>query len=120
MYPDVTEDGRISRSKKVTIGVYNDFDEACLNGNDLLQILEGKFELHQFPDGRKSSKERFSKNGGCFGSKKSLITNLAYLRTPFKFYAKIDTLKHDPINEAINDVLDSVKRYKAYRLTDEG
>lgn len=111
-----TEDGSISRNKVVTIGVYDTFEDACKKGNELLETLENKFDLHRFPDGSKASKQRFSKNGGTFGSKKTLITNLAYLKTPFEFYATIEALKHTPIVEAIDDVVDSSKRYRSYKL----
>lgn len=111
-----TEYRSTSKNKIVTIGVYNTFEDACRNGNNLLETLESKFKLHQFPDGRKASKERFSKNGGCFGSKNTLVTNLAYLKTPFEFYAKIETLKYNHIDEAIEDVVSSSKRYRSYKL----
>lgn len=109
-----TEDGCTSKNKMVTIGVYDTFEDACQNGNNLLEVLESKFELHQFPDGSKASKERFSKNGGAFGSKKTLVTDLAYLKTPFKFYAEIETLNYNPIDEVIDEVVSSSKRYKDY------
>lgn len=111
-----TEDGSTSRNKMVTIGVYDTFEDACLNGNNMLETLESKFELHQFPDGRKASKERFSKNGGCFGSKNTLVTNLAYLKNPFEFYAKIETLKYNPIDDVIENVVGASKRYRNYKL----
>ena len=57
----------LGKNKMITIGVYDTFDDACKNGNNLLEVLESKFELHQYPDGTKASKERFSKN---LGSKK--------------------------------------------------
>ena len=105
------EDGNTFKIKKVTIGVYDTFEDACQNGNNLLEILESKFKLHQFPDGRRAARERFGKNGGCFGSKNTLITNLAYLKTPFEFYAKIETLKYTPIDEVIEEVVNASKRY---------
>lgn len=111
-----TEDGSTSKNKMVTIGVCDTFEDACQNGNNLLKVLESKFELHQFPDGRKASKERFSKNGGCFGGKKTLVTNLAYLKTPFEFYAKIETLKYNPIDKAIESVVSASKRYIDYKM----
>lgn len=110
-----SEDSSTSRNKEVTIGVYDTFEDACKNGNNLLETLESKFELHQFPEGKKAPKERFSKTGGCFGNKKNLVTNLAYLKTPFEFYASIETLKYDSIDEAINNVIDSSKRYRSYK-----
>lgn len=103
-------------NKKVTIGVYDTFDDACLNGNDLLEKLESKFDLHTFPSGIKAKRKRFSKNGGCFGSKNTLVTQLAYLKTPFEFYASITTLRHSPIDESIDEVVESVKKYREYKL----
>lgn len=111
------ECGNTSRNEVVTIGVYDTFEDACKHGNDLLEFLESKFELHQFPNGSTASKERFSKNGGCFGSKKTLVTDLAYLQTPFEFYAKIETLKYNPIDEVIEDVISASKRYRNYKLS---
>jgi hypothetical protein len=109
------EDNYTSRNKTVTIGVYDTFEDACANGNNLLETLEGKFELHSFPKGNKAQRERFSKNGGCFGEKKILITNLAYLKTPFEFYAKIDTLKYNDITDSIEEVVNAAKRYQIYK-----
>lgn len=109
------EDDYTSRSNKVTIGVYDDFDKACENGNKLLEELESRFKLHEFPNGKGFAKrERFSKNGGCLGGKKDLITNLAYLRTPFQFFIKITTLKYDDIGDVIDRVVESSERYKKY------
>jgi len=111
------EDDFTSRTKNVTIGVYDDFDEACKYGNELMENLESKFPLHEFPDGRKAKKKRFSKNGGCFGSKHDLITNLAYLKTPFEFYAKITTLRYGVIDDMITDVVGATKRYRQYKVS---
>jgi len=39
----------VSKTKTATIGVYDDFDDACKSGNKLLEEMESKFELHVFP-----------------------------------------------------------------------
>ena len=120
-YSDAPKDERYStiKNKTITIGVYDDFDEACKNGNIALEHLESRFKLHVFPSGAKASKERFSKKGGCFGSKKTLISDIAYLKTPFRFFAKITTLKHDPVKSTIDSVLESVDRYREYKKTEK-
>lgn len=107
--------GSTHKDKMVTIGVYDDFDEACVAGNGLMENLESKYPLYTFPDGSTAKKERFSKNGGCFGMKNDLISNLAYLKTPFSFFAKITTLHYDNVGEVIEDVTRSVKRYQDYK-----
>jgi hypothetical protein len=101
-----------SRNKEVTIGVYDDFDDACKGGNKVLEYLETKYKLNP----NYNRKERFSKNGGCFGSKRTLISNLAYIQTPFTFYAKITTLKYeDSIEDVIDSVANSVSNYRKYK-----
>lgn len=105
------DDDYTNRNKTITIGVYDDFENACKEGNKNLEILEDNFKLNP----NYNRKERFSKNGGCFGSKKNLITNLAYLKTPFEFYAKITTLRYDSIGDTIDIVIDSVKRYRNFK-----
>ena len=110
-----TEDEYTWKNKMITIGVYDTFEKACRKGNNLLEALEDKFELHQYPDGTKASKERFSKNGGILGGKKNLVSNLAYLKTPFVFYAKIETLDYSPIDGVIEDVVSASKRYINYK-----
>lgn len=102
-------------SKTLTIGVYDTFEDACINGNKTLENLEGRFSTHVFPDGRTAKKDRFSKNGGCFGRSVNIVTNLAYLKTPFEFYAKITTLNYAPFNETIDEVMNSINKYKNAR-----
>ena len=85
---------------------------SCLQNE---MILESLFDLHVFPSGIAAKRERFSKNGGPFGSKKNLITDMAYLKTPFRFFAKITTLEYDNIEGVVNSVLDSIKKYKVYQ-----
>ena len=109
------EDGMTSQNKKVTIGVFDDYDKAAIEGNKALEIFEKYYKLHTFPNGRTTTKERFSKNGGCFGSEKNLISPLAYLKTNFDFYAKIETLHYFDIEETINEVNECTKRYSEYK-----
>jgi hypothetical protein len=40
---------------------------------------------------------------------------LAYLKTPFEFYAKIETLEYSPIDEVIENVVSALKRYINYK-----
>ena len=77
------------KSKKITIGVFDTLDEAIVEGNKALEVFENQFDLNT----AWNRKERFSKNGGCFGEPKRLITALGYLQTSFDFYAKITKLK---------------------------
>jgi len=106
-------------SKTITIGVFDTLDEAIVEGNKVLEILESKFDIHTFPDGRKANKEKFGKNNGCFGSANRLVTDLAYLRTPFSFFVKIEKLTYGEVETIITEVLDAGKRYKEHKLTEQ-
>jgi len=109
------EDGHTSRRNTVTIGVYDNFDEACTEGNKALVVMESKYKLNP----NRNKRKRFSKNGGCFGSKKSLVSNLAYLQTPFAFYANITTLSFGDVSETIEAVTASLNRYRAFKSKQE-
>ena len=108
-----------SRNETVTIGVYDSFHDACKDGNKVLIKLEGKFPIHKFPSGNEAEIERFSENGGCLGRRKTLVSNLAYLKTPFQFFAKITKLTYDDIDTIVDDATDACKRYKNYKLNEE-
>lgn len=107
------------KNKTITIGVFDNLEEAIVEGNKALEALENNFEFHSFPDGSKAEKERFGLSNGCFNSPKKLITDLAYLKTPFSFFAKITKLFYDDIEETINVVLESRKRHLEYKLSEK-
>jgi len=101
------------KSKTITIGVFDTLEEAIVEGNKALEVFEKRFKLNP----HYNKKDRFSKNGGCFGYPQRLITPLAYLQTPFDFYAKITQLKYDDVEQTIVEVLEAAKRYKEYRVS---
>lgn len=100
------------KTKTITIGVFDTFEEAIVEGNKAMEVFEKYFKVNTYWN----KKDRFSKNGGCFGTPNRLITPLAYLQTPFDFYAKIEQLKYNDVDETIIEVLDAVKRYKEYKF----
>lgn len=97
------------KTRTVTIGVYDTFEEVMIEGYKQLELLESTFPLHKFPSGKQANKERFSLNGGAFGTKKTLITNLAYLKTPFDFYFKITELKYLSLEDSLLLVMEDMK-----------
>jgi hypothetical protein len=73
-----------------TIGIFDDFDSACNAGNNFLEEqLESRFQRCESVG---SQRNRFNQDS-MFGTKRDLVTNSGYLDTPFKFFAKITTLK---------------------------
>lgn len=91
--------------KEFTLALTETAQEAYDAGNSFLEKLEARFTLHEFPSGLKAKKERFSKNGGAFGTPKHLITNMAYLNTPFAFFAKVTKLNMSSAEDYINSIL---------------
>ena len=99
-----------ARTKTITIGIYDDIQDAYQHGNQALEVLESKFPLN--PNYNK--RERFSANGGPFGFPNHLITDLAYLRTPFSFFAKVTKLEFGDISDTIDEVMAAKARYDDY------
>jgi len=106
-------------SQTVTLGVFDTFSDAALEGNAALKELEKTFPLHSFPDGSQAKPERFSKHGGPFGTANNLVTNLAYLKTPFQFFAKITSLQSPELMSVVQDVIREVREYREYRDSDK-
>ena len=103
------------KSKRITLGVFDTLEEAIVEGNKAMEVFEKYFKLNT----AWNRKDRFSKNGGCFGEPKRLITNLAYLQTQFSFYAKITKLTYADVDQTISEVLEANERYKlSETLTD--
>lgn len=100
-------------NKTTTIGVYDTFEDAIVGGNNALKVMEANFNLHIFPDGKPAYNNHFGKTNGAFNSPKTLVTNLAYLKTPFWFCAKITDLDFSELQETINKVNEEVKTYQS-------
>ena len=82
------------KNKIITIWVYNTIKQAIENWNKELLKLESRYEKNiHYP------LSRFSEN-------KKLITNLAYLTTPFTFFFSITELKY----KDLDIVLDNIKK----------
>ena len=106
-YSDIPNSyGSTCRSNTITIGVYGTLEEAITEGNNSLEVFEKQFKLNT----AWNRKERFTKQV-------RLISELAYLQTPFNFFAKITTLQYSNLEEKINNVVTSTKRYKQYKYS---
>ena len=112
-YNDAPKDEFLSgyTQKTITIGVYDTQNEAITNGNKTLEKFEKYFPLNH----NWNVKERFSNNGGPFGEPKHLVTNTAWIITPFSLVAEITVLDFQDVEETIYKVLDAQKRYKEYK-----
>lgn len=117
-YTDVKNNEKDSKMPMTTIGVYDGAQEAYDAGNKVCELLESRYKLHVFPVGE-ARKERFSKNGGPFGRPNHLITDLAYLTTPFNFFLKVTKLKYNDLDEVLNEAEQARKRLIEYRNKQE-
>lgn len=116
-YNDVSKDSSETQHKfkTLTIGVFDTVDDAITEGNKALEVFEKHFKLNP----HWNRKERFSKNGGAFGSMHNLISDSAYLTTPFTFYAKITKLNYYDVESTILEVVEATKRYRAYKHSED-
>lgn len=101
--------------KTITIGVYDTQNEAIANGNKALEVFEKHFPLNP----HWNVKERFSKNGGPIGDPKHLVTDMAWITTPFSLSANITVLDYMDVEATINNVLEAQKRYKEYKKNED-
>lgn len=82
---------------KITLGVYDSVDDANAQANALLREMEGRYPLHVFPDGRKAARPIFGEPYGHCGPL-ALVSEMAYLKTPFCFFLSVKRLKYaDPM-----------------------
>lgn len=90
------------KSDVVTIGVYDSFDEAIDNGNEVLKMLSDNFKFYG---------SKFGKNNGPFGSPTMLVCSA------FKYpevFCKITKLKYFDIKQTMNNALNSEKEYREW------
>jgi hypothetical protein len=102
-------------SKTITIGVFDTIEEAYEKGNAALEKFEKRFKFN--PNYNRS--RRFSKNGGPFGLPEHLIGESTWIQTPFQLFAKIETLKYEPVEDAIDEALAGIARYKDWKIRNE-
>lgn len=94
-------------SKTITIGIYDSYDEAVKVANNMLENeLESRFPLNKAWNRKERFGERFNTN---------LISDMAYLTTPFSFFAHIKKLEFSSVSNVIDEVLVSESRYKEWR-----
>jgi hypothetical protein len=94
-------------SKTITVGIYNTYEEAVQAGNIMLETeLESRFPLNK----NYMKKNRFGET-----YTKYLISDLAYLTTPFSFFARIKKLEISSISEAVDGALNAEIRYKEWK-----
>lgn len=104
------EYGTEYKNKTITIGIADTLEEAVLEGNKVLNILAEHFEVR--PEDKFSTK-------GFFGKPKRLATNTCYPTKGVQYFAKIETLKFDSLNETIGETFKASDRYRKFRNSEQ-
>lgn len=101
-----------SESKTITIGIFDTLEEAIAEGNKCIDVLSKYFEVR--------SDDRFAMVS-LFGLPRRLVTNCCYRTKGISYFAKIEKLKFDDLNETINMTFEAFERFKKYKknLEDE-
>ena len=97
-------------NKTITIGIADTLEEAVIEGNKVLNILAEHFEVR--PD------DKFSTNG-YFGLPERLVTNTCYPTKRVQYFAKIETLNFDSLNETIDETFKAYDRYKEFKNSEQ-
>jgi hypothetical protein len=94
-------------SKTITVGIYNTYEEAVQAGNAMLAAeLESRFPLNP----NYNYKQRFGEKWT-----ETLISDLSYLTTPFRFFAHIKKLNLGSVGDAVEEALKAEARYKEWK-----
>lgn len=92
-------------SREVTIGVYDNIDDAVNNGNNALNKLKKYFPIN----------ECFSKNGGAFGGIRNLIVDWSHKKTKASVYCKITKLHYDDLESVMEECVATQNKYDDWR-----
>jgi hypothetical protein len=97
-------------SKTITVGIFDTYEEAVQAGNAMLEAeLESRFPLNK----NYMKKNRFGEN-----YTKYLISDLAYLTTPFSFFSHIKKLELGSVGAAIEEAVKAVNRYREWKKSE--
>lgn len=110
--PKYSEDDSAQHlTKIVTLGVFDNKEDANTSGNKFLEVLETKYKLNP----NYNVKQRLGV--GRYNS--NLIADLGYIQTPFSFFLKITELKYQDFEQSITDVTEAIKRYRQFKSAAE-
>lgn len=99
-----------TRSKTITIGIYDTLEEAVEEGNKTMKVLSEYFDVRV--------EDRFAVRG-LFGRPDRLVSNCCYTTKGVVYFANITTLNFDDISEAITEAFKARDRYKRYKESED-
>lgn len=92
------------RNKTITVGVFDTLDEAIIEGNKALAVLSKRFEVR--------ADDRFDRTN--LGSPLRLVTNTCYPTKGVQYFAKIQKLNFDNLEQSINEAFEASERYRDF------
>lgn len=99
--------------KTITVGIFNNIEDAYKAGNKALKKLEKRFPINPiYKDKRYIKQNTFNKDGGSMGHPRHMVTEIGYLNTPFKFFAEVKQLTFDDVDETLDEILESINEYE--------
>lgn len=90
----------------ITIGVFDNIDEAIIAGNKAIDELSVNFEVR--------ADDKFM-NNYLFGNPKRLVTNFCYATNGIQYFAKITPLIFKSVKEMVGETFLAYSRYKKYK-----
>lgn len=100
----------VHQTKKITIGIYENLEEAIHEGNDRLKLLSKFYQVR--PDDKFKVK-------GLFGNPTTLVTNTCYPTKGIQYFAKIEKLVFGDLESMIKETFSAFGRYKAHDLAEK-
>lgn len=95
-----------TRTKTVTIGIYDTLEEAITEGNKALAILANSFEVRH---------DDVFKSHHLFGHPKRLVTNTCYPTNGIQYFASIRQLTFDDLRQTVIETFQAFGRYRDYK-----
>lgn len=106
----ISDDFSGHSTKTITIGVFDNLEEAIAKGNECLQILSKSFEIR--------TDDKFQLKW-LFGSPKRLVSNTCYPTKGIQYFAKITPLNFENLDETIAETFKALDRYKEHKLNEQ-
>lgn len=95
-----------STIKTITIGIFDTLEEAIAEGNKAIDVLAKTFQVR--------SDDKFMMKF-LFGNPCRLVSNCCYPTKGIQYFAKIERLKFDDLQETIDETFKAFERYKDYK-----
>lgn len=99
-------DGSQFTTKTIGVGIFDTIDEAVKKGNDAIKVLAKHFEVRH--------EDQFYMKG-IFGIPDTLVTNCCYPTRGIQYFAKIEKIEFDCLEETIKECFKAADRLMAWR-----